>query len=253
MARAEGIEWLMHIDPDEFACGDSLPMPLRPFVPSQQLRRRANLPAMLATVKATTAQVTLQPKDVIPTPQPADTPFWHLRYFQHRGALPRAILNPLTGQIIKLDKRLGHYKGKSIVRTSAAVQAASAHHWVGQQTGDQAHEVPLPTEMRGFHYHYVVTSAARWLDKHRKFAEYPERWEKGTPVRFPKQAWKEASLTMTPAEAEAYFARWIAVSPQYLRWPMLRGEVVRDPFVAQVLAACQFDALAKGSKQELTP
>ena len=247
MARADGIDWLMHIDPDEFACGDSRPMWLRPLLnrrasaPSQLLQV-GNLPAMLAHVRGATEQIILRPKDVIPTPQTGNPPFWQLHHFQHRGQIRRTLLDPTTGEIKKMMRRLGHYKGKSIVRTSADVEAISAHRWgrAGSHSSEKASTRDLPTERRGFHYHYIVTNAARWLDKHRKFAEYPSTWEKGNPVHFPKQAWKEASLTMSEAEAKAYFNRWIAVPAARMRGPMLRGEIVRDTYVENVLRACGF-------------
>ncbi len=247
LARADGIDWLMHIDPDEFACGDSRPMWLRPLLnrrvkESSRLLALGNLPTMLAPVADETEQVVLRPKDVIPTPQAGNVPFWQLHYFQHRGEIRRKLLDPTTGEIKKMTRRLGHYKGKAIVRTSADVEAISAHRWgrAGSHSTEKVSTHEVPTEMRGFHYHYIVTNAARWLDKHRKFAEYPSTWEKGNPVHFPKQAWKEASLTMNEAEAKAYFDRWIAVPVARMRWPMLRGEIVRDTYVEKVLRACGF-------------
>ncbi len=247
LARADGINWLMHIDPDEFACGDERPMWLRPLLNRQvqkplRLLALGNLPAMLARVADATEQVILQPKDVIPTPQPGHPPFWQLRYFQHRGEIRQKLLDPTTGEVVKLGRRLGHYKGKSIVRTSADVEAISAHRWgrAGSDSSEEASTRDVPTEWRGFLYHYIVTNATRWLNKHRKFAEYPSTWEKGNPVHFPKQAWKEASLTMTEAEAKAYFDRWIAVPVERMRGPVLRGEIVRDSYVEAVLRASGF-------------
>lgn len=240
LARADGMTWLLHIDPDEFACGDSLPMPLRQLLPIPTLARRANLLPMLRRVSPEIAQVILRPKDMLPTVERLGDPFWRQHYFQHTGAIARHILNPVDGEIVDFRKRLGHYKGKAIVRVDAAVSAASAHHWVRTETETEQVENELPTCYRGFHYHFVVTTAQRWLDKHRKFAEYPDHWEKGTPVRFPKQAWKEASLTMSPAEAEAYFARWVALPQRRLYAPMIRGSVVCDPTVEAVLDRAGF-------------
>ncbi len=252
MARADDIDWLMHIDPDEFACGDSRPMWLRPLLNRALLRDKAstpsrllavgNLPAMLAQTAGKTEQVILPPKDVIPTPQPGNPPFWQLHHFQHRGEIRRRLLDPTTGEVVKLNRRLGHYKGKTIVRTAADVEAISAHRWgrPGRALSEDDSTSALPSATRGLLYHYVVTTAARWLHKHRKFAEYPATWEKGNPVFFPKQAWKEASLTMNEAEAKAYFDRWIAVSVERMRGPMLRGEIVRDPYVEEVLRASGF-------------
>lgn len=232
MAAAEGFDWLMHVDPDEFACGDGWPMAARTLLPHAVLRHRASLPRMLARVPAAVDQVILRPRDVLPTPQPPATPFWKLHFWQAYGTLPRRILDPQTGEVVRFRQRLGHYKGKAIVRTSADAIPKSAHRWIRPNL-DQ----PAPSVERGFHYHYIVTSANRWLLKHRKFAEYPPTWHKGTKVRFPRQTWKEASVTMDAAQAQAYFDRWVAVQPRHLLPRRLIGSVVRDTFVEDVLRA----------------
>ena len=100
-------------------------------------------------------------------------------WFRDRGVLPRDLLGPTDGTIKRLDHWLGHRRRKSLVHA-------------------------------GLFYHYIVTDWRHWLEKDRKFAEYPATWEKGGAVRFPKQAWKEASVAMTGAEAKDYFDRWVA-------------------------------------------
>ena len=251
MARADGVEWLLHLDPDEFACSDRRSpvarwagsmLPGRRPEPAQ----RGSLTRMLARAKPGTEQVILKPNDVIPTPLGAGAPFWKLQHFQMRGVLERPLLDPTTDEVVQFGERLGHYHGKSIVRTAADVQARSAHRWMRRGAAD-AERGRIPTERRGFHYHYVVVDGRQWRDKHRKFAEYPDRWEKGNPVRFPKQAWKEASVTMSEEEALRYFDRWVAIQPRRLRVPMLLGQVVRDSFVEDVLRQVGFEGASSES------
>lgn len=258
MARRDGVDWLMHVDADEFACGDDRSeyarLATRLAHGLLPLRRRppetvGALPAMLARAAPATEMVVMRSKDVLPMCLPASAPFWKLRFFQLGGQISRSMLDPMTGQVRKLENRIGGYHGKSIVRVDADVAAASAHRWkrrgldLPDEKNHAAAEASLRTEQRGFLYHYTVVSAAHWLEKHRKFAEYPSHWEKGTPVRFPKQAWKEASVRMSAAEAQAYFDEWIALPPHRLLWPLLRGHVAYETFVDDVLTRVQDGSL----------
>lgn len=250
-ARADGMDWLLHVDADEFACGDDRSeyvrlarrlLPLPRAAPPEAVGR---LPAMLARTRPETEMVILRPKDVMPRPL-AGQPFWKHHFFQIGGEIDRPVLDPSTGEMRRLENRIGHYGGKSIVRTSADVQALSAHRWTRAQAGassdrTEAHpaRIDIPTERRGFMYHFTVISAAHWLKKYRKFAEYPAHWERGAPVQFPKQAWKEASVQMSEAEARTYYERWVCVRPHQLLLPLLRGHVTRETFVDDVLTRLQ--------------
>ena len=240
LAREEGFAWLLHLDADEFARGDERWDRLPGLRALRRPGRRGttaaaeNLTTLLARVAPETELVVLRPWDAIPTPLPDGAPFWKLHYFQARGIHARPLLDPTTGEVRRLTLPLGHDKGKSIVRTAADVRAASAHRWVRRDA--DAGAGALRTEWRGIHYHFVVVDAAQWHEKYRKFAEYPDHWEKGSPVRFPKQAWKEASGAMSPAAARAYYDRWVAVQPRALIRSLLLGRVVHDPFVEDVLA-----------------
>lgn len=253
-ARCDGIEWLMHVDADEFACGDDRSeyvrlarrlLPLPRWTPPEE---RGALPAMLARVCPKTEMVILPPKDVIPLPLPGK-PFWKHHYFHINGKISRPMLDPSTGEVRRLENRIGHQSGKSIVRTDAEVEALSAHRW----TRHQAHadrgkarpsRIDIPSEYRGFLYHFTVISAAHWLKKHRKFAEYPSHWERGKPVPFPKQAWKEASINMSEDEAQAYYENWVCMNRRQLVAPMLRGHVTRETFVDDLLTRLGQDARA---------
>ena len=240
-ARDEAFDWLLHLDADEFARGDDphprwLPrLGQPPTPPSGESIDRARLTRLLADVSRDIRQVVLRPMDVLPTPVPPGTLFHHHIHFQNRGALTRSILDPTTGQTVRFTKRLGHYHGKAIVRVTDDVRPGNAHRFVDLD----GHE--LPTIHRGLLYHYIAVDGDLWHDKHRKFAEYPAHWEKGTPVRFPKQAWKEASLIMNRDEARRYFDRYVALPPSRLDRARWTAAVVRDPFVHHLIEADQTD------------
>ncbi len=194
-ARRDGIDWLLHVDADEFTSGESTDLPGLVARAATRLRgfgRRVD-------------QLILRTVEAVPTPLTEGQTFADLCWFQDGGVLGRDVLDPTDGTVKRLDHWLGGRRGKSMVRVAAEVEPDSAHAWRRAGGGT------LTTVRAGLHYHYVVTDWRHWLEKYRKFSEYPATWEKGDAVRFPKQAWKEASVAMADAEAKAYFDRWVAV------------------------------------------
>lgn len=241
MARAEGFEWLLHLDADEFAWGDNRPGTLSQWLARFALGRRpsleemGSLPVMLAAVRPETEAVKLKPKEVIQVPMAPGTPFWGLHYFQGRGVVPRQIRNPATGETRHFNKWLGHTKGKSIVRTAADVQAVTSHLWQRRRGADPFRPVDLPTEERGVVYHFVVTSWRHWRNKYRKLSEYPAHFEHGQAVGLPEQWWKEASVTMSEAEVQRYYDEWVALRLEDVSKYLARGIAVRETYVEDVL------------------
>jgi hypothetical protein len=244
LARGEGYEWLMFVDPDEFAFGQR-PAKRYAWLREPRLRGRkarpeevGSLTEMLKRVGPETEQVLLLPKEVVPTPLAKGEPFWRLHYFQVRGALQRSLLDPISGQVRPLTKWLGHTTGKGIVRTAAEVQAGNPHRWAPSQDRRQAEVREIPSEWCGSLYHFVVVSADHWWEKYRKLGKSPPLGPRGTPMPFPKQAWTEATMIMSEAEARAYYDRWVVVKPRQLIWARLLENVVHESVVETVLAGC---------------
>jgi hypothetical protein len=206
-ARADGMDWLLSIDVDEYAWGDGTgPTALV----AGDLRR------LLARARGDTEAVVLRTLEVVPARLPAGASWCALRHVLDTGTLSRAILDPATGRERRFDGWIGHRLGKSAVRVAADVQAGTPHVWTRRQGSTMPDLVPVPTEPLGLHFHFVVVDAEHWRAKYRKLAEDPPIWPRGAPVAFPKQSWKEAAARMTPAEAAAYFERWIAVPDDVL-------------------------------------
>jgi hypothetical protein len=217
-ARAGDYDWMMHVDADEFARGESID-------PAS-----ASLRALIRTVTDEVEQVVLDPVDALPTKLQPGEDFEHLTQFLVRGIIRRRMLDPSAGGMRRLQKRLGHRKGKAIVRTAIDARPVSAHRWIHNETRD-----PLITVKAGRLYHFVSVDARSWWEKHRKFAGFPSTWSGGKEVSFPKQAWKEAAPRMTRDEAETYFNTWVRYSASQLWWPRMTGRVVEDDFVRRVL------------------
>ena len=211
-ARADGVDWLLHLDPDEFAHdegigrGEGLPGLIR----RRATRLRGVIGSRGRSGGGRVDQLVLRTVEAVPTPLRAGGSFRELRWFQDGGAWAREVLDPTDGAVRTLDHWLGASRGKSLLRVAADAEPASAHHWQRAGGGE------LVTVRAGSHFHYVVTDAAHWRQKYAKFSEFPATWEKGNAVRFPKQAWKEASVRMGEAEAEAYFREHVAADPAEL-------------------------------------
>jgi predicted AlkP superfamily phosphohydrolase/phosphomutase len=234
-ARAEGIAWLLAIDPDEFAWGGPLAYDGAPLV-------AGNLLAMLARAHPRTEQVVLKTLEALPRRQVPGTPFWRRHAMLRDAPLERDVRDPLTGETVRLRRWLGHDLGKSVVRVAADVQPGTAHRWTRRQDTVPGRMLPLVEETLGQHFHYVVRDAAHWLDKYRKLAIDPDTWLDGAPMLFPKLAWKRAAATMTRDEAEQYYNAWVAVPDAEVAAAKARGVVTMAPHVETVLDAIGWTA-----------
>jgi hypothetical protein len=220
LARSDQIEWLMHLDIDEFAWGDN--------TVAEDDAEAGNLLTMLGRQASGTEMVVLPTWEVLPILLPAESPFWMQEYFQTSTAISRDVLDPGTDRLEKLTKWMGHNQGKSIVRTSAAAAPLNQHRWRGLHS-------ELKTTTTGRHYHFIVTSAEHWQSKYQKLSEEASHWPNGEPVPFPKQAWKKASMTFLPEEAARYYDRWVAITPAQAEKYTSEGKAVRDRHVQRVL------------------
>jgi predicted AlkP superfamily phosphohydrolase/phosphomutase len=232
-ARREGATWLLHLDADEFAWGG-------PLAFAGSATHAGSLTGMLARVQPQTEMVVLRTLESIPTRRPPERPFWEMHDFAIHDAIARNVLDPLTGKVIRLERPLGHGLGKSIARVAADLQSASAHRWTRRQDVAVPALVPLAEETLGVHFHYVVRSAAHWLEKFRKLSPDPDVWLRGAPLEFPKLSWKKAAPTMSRRDAERYFADWVAVPDDLVADARVRGMVTTAPHLERVLQEIGF-------------
>jgi hypothetical protein len=232
LARAEGFDWLLFLDPDEFAAaGSSGPQ-------DASATERAHLGRMLAGVAPETEVVLLATREVVPVRLPARTRFWRQHFFQVEPRLSWRILDPLTGVVADWKGFLGHRLGKSIVRTSAVVQAFDSHWWVPDQgvpSGVRPEYVPLRTERTGIHLHFYVSGQEQWHQKFWKDATGPDVYLCGTPVEFPKRCWRHAIKRLPAAQLAGYFDRWVARPEEELLQLCRDGVVIESDLPEAVL------------------
>lgn len=256
-ARQDGFEWLLHLDPDEFAFGNNPDPRKKPtatedealsFDPENDhwLRVRGDLGKMLQRLPEGTELVEMRSKEVIPQLMSSGKNFWENVYFQDRKPIKRQILDPRSQKIIEHNKFLGHRRGKTIVNTAADVRSRDAHGWIPDAPGikeDARNQNSLlKTEYHGFHYHYLIVSTAHWLEKYQRFDGLAKVWPSGLPVEFPKLSWRLASLEMSPAEADAYLREWVFLSKEELQDLLSQNLIIKENYVKRILEeVCKFE------------
>lgn len=251
MAREDGMDWLLSLDPDEFAfannpktkgdrsgLGDLREAQRESNVSGLWLR--ASLRRMLRHVPDAIDQISLATREALPLALETPARFWEQDHFLIKGTYPGTIKNPLTGKRQALDRWLGHNQGKSLVRTSARVEALNAHAWVKwQDTKDPgtAWSLPIPTLRKGWHAHYYCIEADTWLKKFKDVARNHEHWPSGKRVEYPKLEWSKAAVCMNLNEARAYLDDGVLVDPKTARqWARKYPGIVKLPAWSQLLS-----------------
>lgn len=229
LARKEHFDWLLHIDPDEYAWGES----------SSSGETGGSLVEMLRNVDPGTELVWLRPKEAVPVQGNQSEKLWAQQYFQEQpNVLKRPMLDPITGQVEQLNKWIGHVLGKSIVRVSADAIPVSAHFWGSAHSSGNRE---LTREDLGFHYHFVAANARHWHQKYLKLSWEADKWEQGITVPFPKQAWKDASMRLSADAAKGYFEEWVAIHPDQADSLVQQGRLSHEKNVARTMAQTSRD------------
>jgi hypothetical protein len=229
LAREEGIDWLLIIDPDEFACGDN---------PGDTPLERAQLQPLVARSRPETVQIRLATREIVPQRLPDGEPFWRHRFVQRRGELTWNFRDPVAGDMHAWTGFLGHREGKALVRTTASVQGFDSHRWVPQQGAvwpRRPEFTELPTEHAGYHLHYYLTGHHHWIEKFRKQSHEPDVWICGTDVELPKRMLRRAALSSPAGAAADYFARYVSRPEKELVELARRGIIEENHDVVSLL------------------
>lgn len=229
-ARADGLDWLLPIDVDEFAWGGGLGS----AAPASAVAA-GDLRAMLAAVPPAVEAVVFAPLEIVPAWRAPDDPPWRQADVWREAFPVRTMWDPIAAEPVAVQRPLGHDQGKSAARVTASLQAFSAHRWTRAQGRPLPEPQPIAEVVAGHHLHYVVQDAAQWLDKYRKFAEHPEVWLRGVAMGFPKRAWRLAAPQMSLRDAERYFDAAVAVPPAARDRYRAAGQVASLPVVRRVL------------------
>ncbi|MCB0195590.1 MAG: glycosyltransferase family 2 protein [Anaerolineae bacterium] len=221
MAQAEGFDWLLCIDVDEFVCANNrstiqnTDFDLTEF-PLETILNAGHLPSMLATVSPETEAIFFRSWNVVPGKPDQNDPFWKQQFFQSRNCRSQIMCDPLTGQTVDWEGRLAS-QGKSIVRTNADIQCLNSHLWVrAQGVNYRPAQIPISTKTQGFLYHFYIVNSHHWREKYQKLSRELNLWRSGYPVHFPKQCGKRASAVLNNDEIEIYLNEWFFLPPELL-------------------------------------
>jgi hypothetical protein len=189
LARAEGIEWLINIDPDELL-----------LLNSQEVDAIGDPEAFFTSIGGNVDQILAPNLEAVPVGEGTGRPFidctlflrrfpttefvrratsallrrllhspmwqawydhWYYRV-RFRGALPRLMHDPVTGASIPAGYFLGYSNHKAFIRTRTADEFRfNIHRW------EKIHRRPISVK-RGFILHYDLCSAEYFVEKFRQ-------------------------------------------------------------------------------------
>lgn len=221
MAQAEGFDWLLCIDVDEFVFANNQSTIKHTDsdltdIPLETILRAGHLPSMLTTVSPRTEAIFFPSWNVVPGRPDQNDPFWKQQFFQSQKSRSQTMCDPLTGQTVDWPGNLAS-RGKSMVRTNADIQCLDSHEWVRSQgVNYRPAKISIPTKKRGFLYHFYVVNSHHWLEKYQKLSRELTLWRSGSPVHFPKQCGKRASAVLNKDEIEIYLNEWIFLPAEVL-------------------------------------
>ncbi len=195
-ASAQGFDWLLTLDADEFAYGDNLgeKTPGEERTPGELLRD-ADLTTMLSDVPEEILEVRLPTREVVPCREKQHEPYYRQSYFCGPKLFPRMLFHPVSGESEPWEGNLGHTQGKSVIRTTARVSAFDSHRWAPRQAFGEDGRLqfaPVPAMEKGWHAHFFLTSADHLEEKGGKHGFQPGQWPCQSPVERPIQIFKEA-------------------------------------------------------------
>lgn len=253
LARADGMDWLLGIDADEFVFGDGRGAA---DAPPGEAARRGDLRVMLGRIRTSIEAVRFPVLEALPAAADGAPLLGPGRAFLVANDFVREILDPSDATVHTWRGPFGHRWGKCAVRTSADAVPAGAHRWMRRgaaTTGPLPEEARLRTTMAGRLYHFALNGPAHWLTKYGRFTADSDVRARGREVALPKRCWKRAAATLGPAEAEAYYARWVALPGPRHAEILRQGAAVVDDTVARVLSEAGAAASAEAPDPSRRP
>jgi hypothetical protein len=251
MAHAEGFDWLLCLDVDEFVFANKHSVVRETDfdltgIPLETILRAGHLPSMVATVAPKTEAIFLANWNIVPGKSDRNDPFWKLHFFYSRILPPQLMCDPLTGQTEEYQVVLGS-RGKSMVSTKADIQCLSSHEWVrsqGYHYTKRPARIPITTKNQGFLYHFYTTDSQHWREKYQKLSRELTVWYAGNPVDFRKECGKRASAVLSDEEIELYLNEWIYLSTAELEAGVKERLLRKADMVEKVITGVELNELA---------
>lgn len=233
LAQQEHMDWLIHIDADEFVWAGN---------EGKDLIEQASLEKLLnERINQDTEVVQLMPWELLPT-ETAIENFWAMRYVIKEGYLERTIYDPLKNEHHVLKRNFGHSFGKAIARVSADLITDTGANWLHKKRWYQfGNAPPVKKQKIGNLFHYVIISAQQWYKKFKALADSTEEyWLPGRAVPLYRLIWRRLCLAYTQQEAEDYYNQWLRLSDQELQDYLAAGRIAKSSQVEDLLTQIGF-------------
>jgi hypothetical protein len=197
LARAEGLDWLVHVDADELVA------------PRLDRAEQGALARLLAAQPRGVDAVRFATLELVQRRLDNERPFEEEELFKRdaRG-LSREILDPRRDERITIKGFYGHSFGKSAVRPALRPRPESPHAFAG------ADDRPLRYAAAGYLLHYHFFSAWDFARKSRRTELSPLLYAGTHPVRPHRRLFRELAddPRFSDAELRSYFERWLLMS-----------------------------------------
>jgi hypothetical protein len=223
-ARGAGVDWLIHLDPDELICLDT------------ERTRRGHLRERLAGIGAAVEMVWFSPIEIVQTGAAYTNVFAEAVLFKRpTRSITRKVIDPMSRAMVSIPSFYGHVAGKSGVRLGADVRPAGPHRF-SRMDGRLLRARTIGLLLHYFAYDF--RDFYKKLEHMKTQADVMRRGGQRTPQ---KRLWKAImnEAAMSRDALEDYYRQWVVFSPPEVERWRRRGRLfglvpLRRPALVQV-------------------
>lgn len=198
VARNEGFDWLVSLDPDELICPH-----LDRLYPGQ-------LKDFFTSITPNIELVRFQPLEVVSRRMHYENVFKEEVLFKLLGKkIKHKIYDPINSNCLKVNGFYGHSLGKSAIRTAVEAKPDTVHKF------QRMNGTKLIREWHGWLLHYNCYDFNDFLKKFTNFKYRPDTFLSGNRIEFTRYLWRELvnNSNLSFDELKEYFNKWIMFHP----------------------------------------
>jgi glycosyltransferase involved in cell wall biosynthesis len=200
LARAAGVDWLVHVDADELLC------------PDLDDASAGALARHLERVEASIEMVVFTVVEAIQRGLSDEEAFGATLFRRPGTKLERPALDPSTNETWPVA-RYGHAQGKAAVRVALDTRPDTPHRFVRRDGS------PLNERLSGYVAHYYGYNAEDFWNKFKRTALQGDRYPLGEPVQRRVRVWHDMAHDprFSDEDRALYYDRWIRFQDGELR------------------------------------